>query len=343
MKMKAAVLYELNKPLVIEELEIPPLGRGQVLVKILYTGICRTQINEMKGVKGPDKYLPHTLGHEASGIVEDIGQGVTKVEKGDYVVLHWMKGSGLDAPSTQYLLGDKKINSGAITTFNEYSVISENRMTKIPREVPPDVASIIGCAVLTGSGMIKNNLKTKPENTLAVFGVGGLGTSAVLLASAIGCPIIIAVDIHDNKLKLAEECGATHTINAAKEDPVAKIKEITNGQGVDQAVESSGIKSVVETAFESIRYGGTLVFAGNIKKGEKICLDPWDLINGKKIFGTYGGAARPDEDIPYYVTLYLEGKLKLEKLLTHVYRLEEINQAFEDIEKGKVGRALIRL
>ncbi len=343
MKVKAAVLYKLNKPLVIEEVKISPLGRGQVLVKILYTGICHTQINEMKGIKGPDNYLPHTLGHEASGIVKGIGQGVTKVKKGDYVVLHWMKGSGLDAPSAQYLMGNEKINSGAITTFNEYSIISENRMTKITRDVPADVASIIGCAVLTGSGIVKNNLKTKPENTLAVFGVGGLGTCAVLLANALGCKKIIAIDIQDKKLKLAKECGATDIINATREDPATKIREITNGQGVDQAAETSGIKSVVETAFESIKYGGTLVFASNIRKGEKICLDPWGLINGKNIFGTFGGAAKPDEDIPYYVDLYLKEKLKIKKLLTHQYKLEEVNQAFEDIEKGKVGRALIKM
>lgn len=338
--MKAAVLYELNKPLIIEDLEIPHLNRGQVLVKILCSGVCHTQINELKGIKGIDKYLPHTLGHEAAGIVEDIGIDVKKVKVGDYVVLHWMKGSGIDAGSTEYLSGNKKINSGAITTFSEYAVISENRMTKIPKEVPPDVASVLGCAVLTGGGMVKNDLKTNSDNTIAVFGVGGLGLSAVLLASSIGCSTIIAVDIKDDKLKLAKDCGATHIINAIKEDSIYKIKEITNG-GVDQAVEASGINKVIEGAFESIKDGGTLVFAANVVKGSKICLDPWDLINGKKILGTYGGSAKPDEDIPYYVDLYLKGKLNVEKLVTHNYKLEEINQSFKGVEEGKVGRAII--
>lgn len=338
--MKAAVLYELNKPLVIEDLEIPQLKRGQVLVKILCSGVCPTQINEVKGIKGVDKYLPHTLGHEASGIVEDISIDVKKVKVGDYVVLHWMKGSGIDVGSTEYLSGNRKINSGAITTFSEYAVISENRMTKIPKEVPPDVASLLGCAVLTGGGMVKNNLKTTSHNTIAVFGVGGLGMSAVLLASSIGCSTIIAVDIKDDKLKLAKDCGATHIINAIKEDPIYKIKEITNG-GVDRAVEASGINKTIEDAFESIKNGGTLVFAANVVKGSKICLDPWDLINGKRILGTYGGSAKPDEDIPYYVDLYLKGKLTIEKLITHNYKLEEINQSFKDVEEGKVGRAII--
>lgn len=338
--MKAAVLYELNKPLIIEDLEIPQLKRGQVLIKILCSGVCHTQINEMRGIKGIDKYLPHTLGHEASGIVEDIGIDVKKAKVGDYVALHWMKGSGIDAGSAEYLSGNRKINSGAITTFSEYAVISENRMTKIPKEVPPDVASLLGCAVLTGGGMVKNDLKTGSDNTIAVFGMGGLGLSAVLLARAIGCPTIITVDIKDDKLKLAKECGATHIINATKEDSSNKIKEITDG-GVEYAVEASGINKVVEDAFESIKYGGTLVFAATVVKGSKICLDPWDLINGKKILGTYGGSAKPDEDIPYYVDLYLKGKLNIEKLITHNYRLEEINQSFEDVEEGKVGRAII--
>lgn len=343
MKTKAAILYEQNKPLVIKEIETPPLSRGQVLVKILYTGICRTQINEMLGVKGQDKYLPHCLGHEASGIVEESGPGVKKVKKGDYVVLTWIKGLGTDVPSCTYSIGDNKINSGAITTFNEYSVISENRIVKIPKSIPPDIAALLGCAVPTGAGMLKNDLKTKPDDSVAVFGVGGVGLSAILYASAITCSKVIAVDIYDSKLKLAKECGATHIINAKKEDPLARIKELTNNQGVDCAIESSGVKEIMEIAFEAIKNSGTAVIAGNIKKGEKISIDPYGLINGKKIIGTWGGATKPDEEIPFYAQLYLDGKLKLEKLITHTYKLEDINLAFEDVMKGKVGRGLIKL
>lgn len=343
MKTKAAVLYEQNKPLVIEEIEVPSLGNGQVLVKILYTGICRTQVNEMRGVKGPDKFLPHCMGHEASGIIEEVGPKVIKVKKGDYVVLTWIKGSGKDVPSCQYSLGEKKINSGAITTFNKYSVVSENRVVKISKEVPHDIVALLGCAVPTGAGMVKNTLKTTPENSLAVFGVGGVGLSAILYANSINCSKIIAIDINENKLELAKECGATHTINAQKEDALTKIKELTDNQGVEQAIESSGVKDVMETAFEALRKGGTMVLAGNVKKGEKIAIDPYGLINGKKILGTWGGETNTDEDLPFYARQYLNGTLKLEKLITHRYTLEDINRAFEEIEKGNVGRALIKV
>jgi len=341
---KAAVLYEQNKPLVIETLDIPKLKRGQVLVKILFSGICHSTINEMRGIKGPDGYLPHCLGHEASGIVEEIGPDVTKIQKGDYVVLTWIKGAGLDVPSATYLKGNKQINSGAITTFNEFSIISENRIVKIPREIPADVAALLGCAVPTGAGMVKNSLKIKPKNSLAVFGSGGIGLNAILFASSIGCSKIIAVDICDDKLKLAKDVGADIIINSKKENPVIRIKELTNNQGVDYAIESSGVKEVMEMAFDAIRTGGTALIAGNTKKGDKISIDPYDLINGKKILGTWGGETNSDDDIPIYVDLYLNGKLRLEKLIAHTYELEKINQAFEDIENSKVlGRVLIRL
>ncbi len=342
MKIKAAVLYELNKPLVIEELETPVLGRGQVLVKILYSGVCQSVVNEMKGIKGPDKYLPHTLGHEASGIIHEIGPGVTRFRSGDYVVLSWIKGPGLEAPSSQYLLGSKTVNSGSITTFNTFSVISENRITKISREVPADVAALLGCAVPTGAGMVKNTLKAGPGTSIAVFGLGGVGLSAVMFASVIGCAKIIAVDIKDSKLELAQKLGATHTINSSNEPALEKIMELT-GSGADYAIESSGVKEAMELAFEAVRFGGTAVLAGNIRKGDKIAIDPYALINGKKIFGTWGGETRTDEDIPFYAEQYLRGKLKVNKLITHNYKLEDINAAFEELKTGSVGRALIKL
>lgn len=342
MKIKAAVLYELNKPLVIEELETPALGHGQVLVKILYSGVCQTQVNEVKGVKGPDKYLPHTLGHEASGIVDEIGPGVTRVRPGDYVVLSWIKGPGLEAPSSQYLLNGRAINSGAITTFNTFSVVSENRITKIPREVPADVAALLGCAVPTGAGMVKNTLKAEPGSSIAVFGLGSVGLSAVMFASVVGCARIIAVDIHDSKLELAKKLGATHTINSSTESALEKIKGLT-GSGADYAVESSGVKEVMELAFEAVRLGGTAAIAGNIRRGDKIAIDPYALIQGKKIVGTWGGETRTDEDMPFYAGQYLQGKLRVDQLITHRYKLENVNDAFAELKAGSVVKALLKL
>jgi len=205
METKAAVLYKINEPLVIETLRTPSLKEGQVLVKILYSGVCRSQLNEIKGLKGKDRFLPHLLGHEGSGIVEKIGGGVTKVKEGDYVVLSWIKGDGADIPSCQYYDGDTMINSGAITTFSEYSVISENRIFKIPQKVPPDIAALLGCAIPTGAGIVKNTIKLKKRNTIAIFGIGGIGSSALLYAGSLGCSKIIAIDVSDFKLDFAKK------------------------------------------------------------------------------------------------------------------------------------------
>lgn len=341
MKTKAAILYETNKPLVIEEIEIPELKEGQVLVKILYTGICRSQLNEIKGLKGEDKFLPHLLGHEGSGIIEKIGLGVTKVEKGDYVVLSWIKGKGLDNPSCQYSKNNETINSGAISTFSNYAVISENRLFKIPKAVPPEIAALLGCAIPTGAGIIKNEIKTSSNKTLAIFGVGGIGSSALLYANSLDFSKIIAVDIKEDKLDFAQKIGATNTINAPKEDVISIIKELTNG-GVDFAIESTGVKSAMEMAFESINNNGKTIIVGNLKLGEKINIDPFELIKGKKIIGTWGGATNSEEDIPFYAKQYLEGKLELDKLISKVYSLDEINSAIKDLEEGKVIRALVK-
>lgn len=333
MKTIAAILYELNKPLVIEEVEIPKLKESQVLVKILATGICRAQYNEMIGLKGPDKFLPHLLGHEAAGEVLETGRSVKKVKPGDYVVLTWIKGKGLDGISSQYKLGKRIINAGGVTTFQKYSVVSENRVVKITRKVPPDVAALLGCAIPTGCGIIRRTLDVKKGSTLAVFGVGGVGCSALIGAKMAGCKRIIAVDITVDKLDFAKNLGATHTVLFT---PEMRIDDL------DYAVEASGVKEVMEKAFEQLSDHGKLAIAGNLKKGEKICIVPFDLIRGKKILGTWGGETRTDEDIPYYAEMYLKGKLPVEKLITRKIRLDEINEGLELMGKNKIkGRMVI--
>lgn len=343
MKTKAVVLYELGKPLIIEELQVPELKHGQVLVRVVYSGVCRSQLNEIKGFKGEDKYLPHTLGHEGSGIVESVGTGVTKVKPGDHVVPTWIKGDGLDVPSTSYQRSNGSlVNSGAISTFMEYAIISENRLVAIPDEMPLREASLLGCAVLTGAGIVMNKAQVLPNSSVAVFGMGGIGLSAVMAADIAGATNIIAVDIFDHKLKQAHKLGATHLVNARRQDPLVIISEITGGRGVDCSIEAAGQRETMEAAFQGVREnGGLCVLAGNLSYGERISIDPFDLIKGKQIVGTWGGESQPDRDIPLYIDLYMAGKLKLDLLITNEYRLDDINQALQDLEDGKVGRALI--
>ncbi len=343
MKTKAAILYELNKPLVIEDVEIPALKRGQVLVKILYSGVCRAQYNEMIGLKGPDKFLPHMLGHEASGIIEEIGEGITKVKKGDYVALSWIKGDGLDGVNTQYKKGNTVINAGGVTTFSEHSIVSENRVTKISKRINPEAASIIGCAVVTGCGIIEHALKAKEGMSIAVFGVGGVGLSAIMGAKRRGCNPIIAVDISQEKLNFAIKCGATHTVDATRIDVWQLLKKIAP-DGVDGTVDASGSKQAMELAFDLARGGkGICVIAGNLGKDEKISIHPFELIKGKKLMGTWGGETRPSYDIPKYVDAFVKGELPIGQLITHRFKLDEINKAFDVLKKGDAGRIVIQM
>lgn len=342
MRTRAAVLYELNAPLRIEDLAVPELQPGQVLVEVAFSGVCHSQLMEARGKRGEDRFLPHLLGHEGSGVVVDVGSQVSKVSKGDKVVLTWIKAQGEDCAGAEYHKGALIINSGAITTFGTHAVVSENRCVRLPEGVPMDVASLFGCAVLTGAGIVLNTMRPTRESSIVIWGVGGIGLSALMAARLCECPTIIAVDVQDSKLAMAQEFGATHLVDAKAEDPLERIRQIAGEAGVDFAVEAAGRAGTIEQAFQAVRKGGGLcVFASHPPAGAKICLDPHDLISGKQIRGSWGGESQPDEDVPRFADLYRQGKLLLEKLITHRYALEQINQALDDLERGGVGRALI--
>lgn len=341
MKTRAAILFETGKPLKIEEIEIPDLRRGQVLVRILVSGICRTQLNEINGIKGNDKFLPHLLGHEGSGIVEKVGIGVTKIKKGDYVVLSWIKSSGLDIPSCKYRQEKKIINSGSIATLTEYAVVSENRLVVLSSKIPPDIASCLGCAVPTGGGIILHDFNDYQKNSIIIFGVGGIGSSAIMVAKMAGFKKIIAVDINDHKLEYALDLGATHKINIKKENIYTSIKNISP-EGIECALEATGVKSAMEQAFEIISDKGLAVIAGNLKSGEKISIDPFSLIRGKRVIGTWGGETNIDRDVALYTKAYLTGELNLEMLITERFKLGEINQALNKMQNfGSLGRMIV--
>ena len=345
--MRGAVLSCLNEPLtLVSGIECPALGRGQVLVKIAYSGVCHSQLMEAKGRRGEDAYLPHLLGHEGTGKVIELGEGVTKVKPGELVVLGWIKGNGLDGGGVRYQCAcmPQPINAGGVTTFNEYAVVSENRLVVLPTGVPLDIAVLFGCAVPTGAGIITNDLRPTPGSSVAVFGLGGIGMSALMATMLFDCSKVIAVDISAEKLALARSFGATHTIDATQGDPVNEIKALTGGLGVDYAVEASGQVRVIEQAFESVRRGGGVcVFASHPESGKRISIDPYELICGKLIRGSWGGSSNPDRDIPMFAKLYLEGKLPLEKLITKRYPLAAINEALDDLEHHRVGRPLIEI
>lgn len=341
MDTRAAILVETQKPLAIERIQIPELKPGQVLVKILYSGVCHTQLLEVEGKRGEDPFLPHCLGHEGSGIVSAVGAGVKKVKEGDHVILSWIKGSGANVPGTVYEWKGKKVNAGAITTFSDDAIISENRLTVIPKEFPLRQAALLGCAVPTGLGAVFNTAKPSPGESLAVFGCGGIGLCAIQGASIAGCVPIIAVDIHEEKLEMAKKMGATYVIHAKKEDPVQAIQAFGP---LDYAIEASGSPLAMNQAIQAIRpQGGLAVIVGNAHHGTSLSIDPKEFNQGKRVLGTWGGDNHPDLHYPRYCTLARHNKLNLDPLTTRTYSLEEIDQALNDLKEGKVLRPLIAM
>lgn len=343
MKTRAAILVEQRKPLVVEEIEIPALSYGQVLVKVLCSGICGSQIGEIDGVKGPDRFLPHLLGHEGAGKVLECGPGVKTVSPDDQVVLHWRKGAGLEAAPAKYSSRRGTINSGWVTTFNALAVISENRMTTVPRELDIEQAALLGCAVTTGFGVINNNAQLKIGQSIAIFGAGGIGLNIVQAAAMVGAHPVIAVDMFDNKLDLAAKLGATHTLNSTRADPEPEIKRIMGSEGVDVAVDNTGNVKVIEMAYRVTSPRGRTILVGVPPKGQQASIYTLPLHFGKVLTGSHGGESCPERDIPRYVRLLQAGKFHLTELIGRRYSLDDINTAIADMRSGAVaGRCVIR-
>jgi Zn-dependent alcohol dehydrogenase len=344
--MKAAVLFKNKKPLKILHLDLPRyLLDGQVLVKIHYSGICGSQIGEIDGVKGKDKFLPHLLGHEGSGTVLEIGPKVKTVKPNDKVVLHWRPGRGKKSKPPVYTFKGKKINAGWITTFNEYGIISENRLTKVNPKINLITAPLYGCAITTGFGVIKNNAKLKKNNSIIIFGAGGIGLNMIQASKLTKAKSIIAVDVHDKKLSLAKKCGATHIINSKKEKNFkGKVKDILKNKKLDIFVDNTGIPKVIELGYDLISKNGKLILVGVPKKGKKISIYTLPLHFGKKIIGSEGGLSKPHIDIPNILNVVKNNRINLPQLISKIYSLDNINHAIKDIRTGTInGRALIKL
>lgn len=342
--VEAAVLVQTGAPLKLMNLRFPVLQPGQVMVDVAYAGICHSQLHEVRGRRGEDRFLPHTLGHEGSGRVTAVGPNVSKVRVGDHVVLTWIRGSGADVPSVKYSGPDGSVNSGAVSTFMRQTIVSENRLVAIPKEMPLRTAALLGCAIPTGAGVVLNSLRVAAGQSVAVFGCGGIGLSALMGAQMSGAAPIIAVDISKSKLELARRAGATHGVDATSESVLPRINELTAGKGVDFAVESAGTSRTMEMAFQSVRdKGGICMIAGNLSHGGRFPVDPMDLIRGKQLRGTWGGETDPDRDLPMYAARILSGELDAEWLITNEYDLAEINLALDDLEAGGIGRAIISM
>ena len=230
--MKAAILVESKKPLIVDNVQLPDkLEFGQVLVKVIYSGICGAQINEIDAVKGPDKFLPHLLGHEGSGIVEGVGKGVSRVKIGDKVVLHWRPSQGIQSTTASYIWKGKKVNSGWVTTFNEKAIVSENRVTPIPKDFDMRIAALFGCAVTSAFGAVNNDANLKIGQSVLIFGIGGMGLNIAYAASLVSAYPIIGVDLHREKIELGKKYGLTHGLIANSNELENQIKKILNNKG----------------------------------------------------------------------------------------------------------------
>lgn len=343
-KMKAAILVESNKPLEVAEISLPEkLFAGQVLVKVNYSGICGAQINEIEAAKGPDKFLPHLLGHEGSGIVLEAGPGVTTVKEGDHVVLHWRPSAGIQSQTPTYSWDGRKVNAGWVTTFNEYAMISENRLTVIPNDFDMRLAPLFGCAVTTAFGVVNNDAKIKVGQSVVIFGIGGIGLNIAQAAAMVSAYPIIGVDLHEHKLEMGKKFGLTHGLIGGSDEMVEKIDDIVGEKGADIVIETTGNSRVIEQAYELTHPDGKTILVGVPTKGDNISIYSLPLHFNKILTGSHGGDAIPDLEIPRYIRLMDAGKMTLDGLITHEFALDEINDALKLFRSGGAGRIVIKM
>ncbi len=343
--MKAAILTEQGAPLTVAEVSLPEALRfGQVLVRLAYSGICGSQLGEIAGVKGPDPYLPHLLGHEGSGRVLAVGEGVRHVRPGDAVVLHWMKGAGLEADPPSYQWQGRPLNAGWITTFNEFAIVAENRVTAVPEGLDPRLAALFGCAVTTGLGTLSNNARLRMGESLIVLGAGGVGLNMIQGAALTSAHPIVGVDLFDNRLELAKSLGATHVLNARHGNLAEALRAIVGGAGADVVIDNTGLPELIQLGVELTKPQGRTVLVGVPRKGHPISIPSLPLHFGKVLTGSHGGETNPPEDIPRYLRLHEAGKLALAPLLTHTVPLDRINEALDGLRSGAIaGRCLVDL
>lgn len=363
--MRAAVCYQLDQPLRVEEVTIDAPTRNEVLVRMAASGVCHSDLSVITGIM-PAK-LPCVLGHEGAGTVERLGDGVEHLKEGDRVLLSWVTPCGVCyycRLGTPHLCEvGAQINSthrpadgrarlhrdGAdlqafcgLGALSEMVVAPANACVKLPDDAPLDKAALIGCAVMTGVGAVFNTAKVRPGSRVAVFGAGGVGLNVVQGAAISGAELIVAVDVNRRKLEFATSFGATDVIDASGRDPVAAIRDLTDGRGVDYAFEAVGRKESIEQAYAATRKGGTCVVIGIGSRKESVNLNVFFIpVMEKRLLGCWYGSADVHRDAVRLLSLYRAGKLKLDELLTRTYPLQEVNQAFADMTSGLNARGLV--
>ncbi|MCK5021962.1 MAG: zinc-binding dehydrogenase [Candidatus Pacebacteria bacterium] len=344
--MKAVILNEINKPLVVADVELTDLSVGQVLVKVLTSGICGAQLQEIAGHKNNAGYVPHLLGHEGCGIVEKIGPGVTTVKEGDKVVMHWRKGDGIEADFPKYIYNGKTIGGGKVTTLSEYSIASENRITSVPQETPDELCALLGCGLSTALATIENEIDFKLGESIMIVGIGGLGINLISAAQLFSASPIIGVDIHENKREVCKSFGVDIYINSKKENLQETLQDKFGIKEVDIIINTSGNKESIEETLPLLSGKGRYILVGQSKPGESIEIKNANHLfggNGKSIKATQGGQFSPSEDIQRYIVLHKEGMLKIDNIISHEMKLEQINEVIDLVKKGQAGRIIIKM
>jgi len=345
-KFQAAILLKQNKPLLVDEVYFSgKLLDGQVFVKINYSGVCGSQLGEIQGIKGKDKYLPHLLGHEGVGEVLEINQKITKVKRGDKVLLHWMPSNGLSSLLPNYYWKEKKINAGSLTTFNTYAVVSENRLSKLPKNIRNEKEILmLGCTTSTAIGAVKKLTDFKKGDSVAVSGCGAIGMSIIKICKMHKAKNIIAIDINEKKLRLAKKLGATFCINSKNSNFKNKIN-YNFREGINHFFECTGNVKIISEAYECLsKRNGREILIGVPKFKKKASFYTLDLHLGKKLIGCKGGNFDPDQDLHRYIKIINKKEYSAKQHITQEADLKDINDVFSDMKKNLiVGKCILNL
>ncbi len=342
LKFKAAVLFKQKKNLKIVDVEhIDKLKIGQIAVKLKYSGICGSQIGEIEGIKGKDKFLPHLLGHEGSGIVINKHPSVKSVKKNDHVVLHWKKSNNIQSETPKYYFGKKKINAGSVTTFNQIAIVSENRITKIPKHINLKHACLLGCSLSTAFGTVINYDYINNKDNVLVIGCGAIGLALVTALKINKNKMIVALDLNQKNLNLAKKMGA-NKIFLSKKNITNKLRIIINSLKINKIIDTTGNSKMIENSYKFLNSRGNLVLIGVPNHKEKIHINTLDINLGKKIVGSHGGGINPDRDLLKIYKL-AKNKFNFNNYISKIITLNEVNKFISLIKNKKIsGKVLIK-